>query len=68
MENEDKERLLRNFALRVADFVEYDSRAFFNQRTKTIKKCDQLITDIKLAENVSIFKYSIFKFSKFYIS
>ena len=53
MQIEDKKRGLRNFALRVADFNEYDFEEFFMQRTKTIKKCDKLITDIKLAESVS---------------
>ena len=60
----DKGRVLRDLALRVHDLYDLDFEDFFRYRTKIIKKCDKLITDIKLAENVSSRKYFTNNFTR----
>jgi hypothetical protein len=58
--------MLRNFALRVTDFHDYDFEIFFHRRLKTIKIFDHLLSDIKLAENVSwLLKILLFRCAVF---
>ena len=63
MDTESK--VLRNLILRVDDLNQYDFEPFFKKRYKTIQKCDSLLTDIQLAQNVS-FYYTVIELDNYY--